>query len=575
MNRKSFAIILMLMVLPCALLFTACGDSSGNGGGSGGSSGDGQWNINFIVDEEVYATVKSSGKEYIKMPANPDKSGCAFIGWYFDKGTWQNQLKANTFQNAEITENVNVFAYFMTDSSNGVKVEVYIDDEKVQTLTTNEAKGYKIDVPERPKDIITDPSISRYFLAWFIDRDCTMKLNEDDTFKSNAKIYAKWIYVYYDEFLYTVEDGKATITKFLNKRCRTDVVIPSQINSIPVEELGDEVLESQTRLKNIIICDGIKRLSDQFLHNEGELINLRLPNTLEKIRFYVQSVDGVDKLNYNYYKKGFYVGNEINPYLLFAQMVDENADSILINTDCRFIGNGAFGNCENLTSIAIPNGVKSIGDRAFSGCTSLTNVTLPSGITSIAGHTFFSCTSLTSIVLPSSVTSIGGTAFYGCSSLTDIVVPSSVTKINYGAFDGCSNLSDVKYAGTINNWCNITFENGMSNPLYYAKNLYINNELVTELVIQNPITQIKNYTFCGCANLTNVIISSSVIIIGNCAFYGCDKLSIYCEATSQPSGWASSWNYSGCPVYWYSETQPTTEGNYWRYDTDGKTPLKW
>ena len=154
MNRKSFAIILMFMVLPCALLFTACGDSSGNGGGS--SSGDGQWNINFIVDEEVYATVKSSGKEYIKMPANPDKSGCAFIGWYFDKGTWQNQLKANTFQNTEITENVNVFAYFMTDSSNGVKVEVYIDDEKVQTLTTNEAKGYKIDVPDRPKDIITD-----------------------------------------------------------------------------------------------------------------------------------------------------------------------------------------------------------------------------------------------------------------------------------------------------------------------------------------------------------------------------------------------------------------------------------
>lgn len=368
MNRKSFAIILMFMVLPCALLFTACGDSSGNGGGS--SSGDGQWNINFIVDEEVYATVKSSGKEYIKMPANPDKSGCAFIGWYFDKGTWQNQLKANTFQNTEITENVNVFAYFMTDSSNGVKVEVYIDDEKVQTLTTNEAKGYKIDVPDRPKDIITDPSISRYFLAWFIDRECTMKLNEDDTFKLNSKIYAKWIDVYYDEFLYTVEDGKATITKFLNKRCRTDVVIPSQIDSIPVEELGDGVLESQTRLKNIIICDGIKRLSDQFLPSEENLTNLRLPNTLERLDF-SRNLSSISELNYNYYGNAFYVGNEINPYLFFVNVVDTSAESIAINIFCKFIGNFAFAGCKNLISIVIPNGVTTIGNCAFYYCDKL------------------------------------------------------------------------------------------------------------------------------------------------------------------------------------------------------------
>jgi len=27
-------------------------------------------------------------------------------------------------------------------------------------------------------------------------------------------------------------------------------------------------------------------------------------------------------------------------------------------------------------------------------------------------------------------------------------------------------------------------------------------------------------------------------------------LTIYCEATSKPSGWDRDWNYSECPVVW-------------------------
>ena len=28
-------------------------------------------------------------------------------------------------------------------------------------------------------------------------------------------------------------------------------------------------------------------------------------------------------------------------------------------------------------------------------------------------------------------------------------------------------------------------------------------------------------------------------------------------------------------VYYYSETKPTTDGDYWHYDTDGVTPVLW
>jgi len=41
-----------------------------------------------------------------------------------------------------------------------------------------------------------------------------------------------------------------------------------------------------------------------------------------------------------------------------------------------------------------------------------------------------------------------------------------------------------------------------------------------------------------------------VTSIGSYAFFGCSSLTIYCEATSKPSGWYSDWNYSNRPVVW-------------------------
>ena len=62
----------------------------------------------------------------------------------------------------------------------------------------------------------------------------------------------------------------------------------------------------------------------------------------------------------------------------------------------------------------------------------------------------------------------------------------------------------------------------------------------------------------------------SVTTIGDRAFYfySCDNLTIYCEATSQPSGWDSSWNWnvswsSFLPVAWgYVDSSTTTEYEY-------------
>jgi len=85
-------------------------------------------------------------------------------------------------------------------------------------------------------------------------------------------------------------------------------------------------------------------------------------------------------------------------------------------------------------------------------------------------------------------------------------------------------LTSVNYLGTIEQWCNIQFDNSYATPLCYANNLYINGELLTELVIPDTVTKINDYAFYRCTRLKSITIPDSVTSIGGSAFYGCTSL---------------------------------------------------
>ncbi|MED9970071.1 MAG: leucine-rich repeat domain-containing protein [Ruminococcus sp.] len=241
---------------------------------------------------------------------------------------------------------------------------------------------------------------------------------------------------------------------------------------------------------------------------------------------------------------------------------------VIIEDGVTSIGALAFHCCDELTSVTIPDSVTSIGSEAFSGCTGLRSITMPDGVTSIGWDAFYNTAwynsqpdgvvyagkvaykykgtmpANTSIVLKDGTTEIAGSAFSRCTGLTSITIPDSVTSIGTGAFYKCTGLKGV-YITDLVKWCKIKFDfdyyyeeiedpnegnyevisyDFTSNPLYYAHNLYLNNQLVTDLVIPSSVTSIGDRAFYNCTGLTSITIPDSVTSIGINAFFGCTGL---------------------------------------------------
>ena len=207
------------------------------------------------------------------------------------------------------------------------------------------------------------------------------------------------------KYEYTVNDGNATITKFLGPVGSAnpnfyDIKIPSELGGHPVTGLGEYSFAANP-------YDG---------HQGNPLCSKIRSVTIQ------QNVTSIGK-------RAFDGCSALT--------------TLSLGEDIQTIGNYAFENCTSLTGVTIPQSVTSIGYYAFEGCTNLNPLTIKGPITSMGNYAFAGSTYLTSLTLYDDIQTIGNFAFLGSTSLKTVTLPKNLTSIGEYAFARCSELESI------------------------------------------------------------------------------------------------------------------------------------
>ena len=335
-------------------------------------------------------------------------------------------------------------------------------------------------------------------------------------------------------------EENAYFSYFWNGASYSDNIVPQGLKNVTISggKLGYGAFYQCTRIETISLLNNVTSIGYSAFSDCSSLMNITIPNSVTIIGQYafnnctslidVTIPNGVTSIGGAAFSGctallSVTLGDNINSIGDYAFNNCISLMSIIIPNGVTNFGWYTFQNCSSLTSVSIGNSVTSIGQYTFQNCTSLTNITIADSVTTIGQYAFQGCTSLTSISLSNHLNSIEEYAFQNCKGLKSISIPDSVTNIEQNAFQNCTSLKSV-YTPNLAKWCAISFGNYTANPLYYAEKLYIDETLVTSLVIPDDITSVGNYAFYNCKGLTSVIIKNSVTSIGEYTFYGCSGL---------------------------------------------------
>lgn len=342
----------------------------------------------------------------------------------------------------------------------------------------------------------------------------------------------------------------------------------TEIDLSNAEIIGDGAFGYCTSLNSITFGDKLKKVEESAF---SQCINLQKVE-ISDLNNWCKVSFGNDCSNPVQYSKRLYLNGVELQSLTIPDGITQIGDyqfhgwtrfkKAYLPSSVTKIGKGAFKDCSNLNTVEFigENSVDSIADWAFQntsikefefssklnflgasfkGCTSLLSVELPVGLTSVGNSAFMDCTALSEVSLPNTITHLGNYSFKNCTSLDSIFVPKSLKYMGLEAFFGCKNISGV-YIEDIESWSKIKIANmptynqggGMSfitadtqsNPLIYAGNLYLNGDLITDLVIPSTVDRVSEFAFQGAKCLQSLTISEGVDTLGGKSFADCNNL---------------------------------------------------
>lgn len=358
------------------------------------------------------------------------------------------------------------------------------------------------------------------------------------------------------------------------------IVIPDTITSIK-----ESTFYGCTSLKEVLIGNGVTSIGLCAFSTCSSLTNLVLGTNVEEINTgafsnctSLEKVDIPDSVKWildsAFYGctslKNLKIGQNVEIIGESAFNTCTSLENINIPDNVTLIDNNAFYDCNNTQSVHIGKSVHYIGYNAFYNCTG--ELTVDCNLPDLSEYTIsgFSDSCFTKIIISDNVTSIGAQAFNGAQNVTSIVIGDNVTHIGDFAFTTKFNAKlditlgkNVSYIGNYAFGSNVhksielyisdlkaflnmeMYSDSDSDNIFYSFqyfDLYLNGELLNELVIPDGVSSIKDGRFYGCRHIESVTLPKGVISIGSQAFYNCSNI----ESIHLPEGLVSIGDSAFC-----------------------------
>ena len=363
----------------------------------------------------------------------------------------------------------------------------------------------------------------------------------------------------YGDYQYTVENKAVTIIKYTGKE--TNVAIPSDMKGMPVVAIADSAFHGCDTIRSLTIPDSVVSIGSLTFCKCYALERVTLGRGIQEIEF--SPFAFCDKMTYNVYESGYYLGNDGNPYLALVGVTFDGIESITIHPDTVVVCGSALENCALLREVVFPESVVSIGSFALQDCTSLESVYIPKGVKSIGILVFENCGSLQKIAvseenphfksvdgslfshdgslliryapgkqvssyqIPEGTVIIEGSAFEKAKHLTELTLPDSVEEIGHSAFLQCESLRNIHLGNGLKRIEGVAF--GCCGSL-------------THICIPDSVEVLSYSAFSSCDKLETVEIGSGVIRLEPGAFRDCKTLREV--VFKDPDGWRASTAYA-------------------------------
>ncbi|MBQ5769933.1 MAG: leucine-rich repeat domain-containing protein, partial [Clostridia bacterium] len=235
-------------------------------------------------------------------------------------------------------------------------------------------------------------------------------------------------------------DAFGIITKYNGQD--SDIVIPGEINGIPVTGIGESAFEECGSITSVAVSEGVMNIGEKAFAGCKSLKSIALPGSIKSIDSMAfhndASLCSVYAASLESWLSIAFADNSANP----TQYADNLfcggilLAEVTIPDDTQRIPDYAFFMYEGLTKLTIPEGVAQIGESAFAGCSNLKTVEMPERMTSIGKEAFADCSELTSLIIPEGITIVEPRTFANCGKLISVRIPDSVYAINPDAFSG-------------------------------------------------------------------------------------------------------------------------------------------